>query len=134
MQLSDLATIAVIGGAVWAATSGLLGGAKVINERRDVVLIGKIKDQALSREHRSLILYSDWLPMTIGVVTLVLGAMATVIVLPWLFMDVNRYSIGLSALGGVALLVIGGLNVGGAVVEFRLMRRTLSGVGADPTG
>jgi VIT1/CCC1 family predicted Fe2+/Mn2+ transporter len=132
MALTNIEVILAVGVAVWTATSALLNGAKLINERRDVVLVGKLKDQALTREHRRIILYSDWLPMTFGVGLLCLGAILAVTVLPWLFMDKQWYAVGLSLIGGLMFVMVGGWYVIGGIAEFRLMKRALEASG-DPT-
>src|ERR1700686_4040811 len=111
--------------AVWAATSALMTGSKLVNERRDVVVIGKLKNEPLTREHRALILYSDWVPMAFGVGVVLRGAILGLSVLPWVFMGKEWYSIGLSMLGCLTFVVVGGLYLYGVVAEFKLMKQAL---------
>jgi hypothetical protein len=125
MALSNLKVILGIGVAVWTATNAVLNGAKIINERRDVVLTGKIKGEVLTREHKQAILYNDWLPTSVGVWSLSLGGIMAVIILPWLVMERQWYSIALSLIGCFAFLTVGVWNAVGGIAEFRLMKRSL---------
>lgn len=129
VPLTPIEVIVAVGVAVWAGTTALLNGANVINERRDVVLVGKLKDEPLTPEHRRVILYSDWLPMTLGIGVLSLGAIAALIILPCVFMNGEWYASGLSFVGLLMFVVFGSFHVFGSVAEFRMMKRVLKEAG-----
>ncbi|MCG2637548.1 MULTISPECIES: hypothetical protein [Bradyrhizobium] len=77
MIVKDSLTLTIgLGVAVWGALNVGFTVAKMVNERRDAVIIGKIDKVDLSVEHKQLILRADWLPMIFVAVLLSLLTIA----------------------------------------------------------
>src|SRR5690242_5689365 len=80
-----------IGAAVRAATKTVLDAAKASNKRRDTVILGTIKKEPLTKEHRQLIMYNDWLPISVGAAILCLTAAVVLVALPWYVQNAPWY-------------------------------------------
>src|SRR4051794_1021609 len=80
--MSHVNTIFALFAVVWAAGNVLMKMMEILNTRRDNILMGRIGDNCISDEHRSILLYSDWVPLgtiatffslVVGMVALVIG-------------------------------------------------------------
>jgi hypothetical protein len=125
MTLTDIGIVAAVGVGVWTATSAVINGAVAVNERRDTVLLGYVKDRPLSYEHRKLIFYNDWLTMMLGIALLSIAACLGAIVLPWIFIGNNWYAGAVSAVGCLMFLLVTTSQIIGGMKEFRTMKRVL---------
>jgi hypothetical protein len=125
MTLTDIGIIAAAGVGVWTATNAVINGAVAANERRDTVLLGYVKDRPLTYEHRELILYNDWLPMTVGIALLSVAASSAAIVLPWFLIDKSLYAGPVSIVGCLMFLLVARSQLMGGIKEFRVMKSAL---------
>src|ERR1700753_1996338 len=115
MTLQDIGIIVAAGVGVWTASSTVLNAAVVANERRDAFLVGRVKDQALTYEHRELILYSDWLPMMTAIALVSMALCLAVIVAPWFLISDEFYARLMSGFGWVLLGIVAILQVRGGL-------------------
>jgi hypothetical protein len=125
MTLTEIGIIAATGVGIWTATNAVVNGAVAANERRDTVLLGHVKDRPLTYQHRELILYNDWLPMTVGIALLSVAASSAAIVLPWFLIDNRLYAGTVSVVGFLMFLLVALSQLKGGIKEFRVMRKIL---------
>jgi hypothetical protein len=125
MAASSIEILIAIGVGVWSATNIVFNAANIMNERRDTIITGYIKDRQITVEHKQLILNSDWLPMAIGVALLGLGGIALVSCLPWLLPDLGWRTPKLwCATGLVFFLGVGGTWIVNGYKEFKVMKQS----------
>jgi len=93
-EMADIDTtlLAVVGG-FWAATNIVFSTSKISNERRDIVITGRLDGVDISPSHRRLIIWSDWVPMTITNAVICVFFGIFLVVLP------NIYSLTISGWG-----------------------------------
>jgi hypothetical protein len=93
----------------------------MLNERRDAVITGRLKDLELTPDHRQLIVYNDWLPTVIGIAAFFFMANVGIAALPIVFTNLAPNQIYIQGFAFICLLV--GLIVGSNLTraEYRLM-------------
>jgi hypothetical protein len=125
MDANTGTVVVAVGVGIWASVSALLSAAKIINERRDAVLIGKIDKEDLTFEHMWLIVYSDWLSMSGGLVLLKLCTSGAVASLPTLLgvQDTNVTCLAYAA--SFLLLFSTTTTLIGGCFELKALRRAL---------
>ncbi|MBY3247434.1 hypothetical protein [Rhizobium laguerreae] len=122
--IEDQPVFAIVAG-LWAATNVVLVASQALNERRDTVLSGYIKDRQLSIKHRRLIMMNDWLPMTVATGIACVIFCGLLLASPAIFdLDLGKavicYSLSsIPVIGAVSLLY-------GALHEYRLMNEVLA--------
>jgi hypothetical protein len=125
-DISNAEVIVAAAVGTWTAADAVLKFTVAINERRDSILTGHIKEQALTHDHRELILYNDWLPMAVGLAMLCLLACSAVIAGPWLLIPESRYALAISLIGCLMFLLVATSYVIGNIKEFLFMRKVLN--------
>jgi hypothetical protein len=112
---NTLDAVVAVAVAAWAIVNTVFGAVKIINERRDAVILGHLDGQDLNERHRWLIVHSDYLPMMAGLILLCLAGLAALCAS---FHDVNfvKYPAGLLFL----FVLVGGIASGFA--EYFYMR------------
>jgi hypothetical protein len=129
--MTNAEIILTVGVGVWTATNVVFASIKICNERRDAVLLGTLDKALLTRRHKVLIVYSDWLPMFVGVGLLCIGASATLAALPWWVTKVPSITIEplyvtiSSAVGFAFLAFISASMVIGGIAEYLMLRSAL---------
>jgi hypothetical protein len=78
----SLAIIFGLGAATWAAFKNLGDAAKQLNDMRNVILVGKIGSDDLTREHKKLILENDWIPGEIAAVSMSIAYGIIILLIP----------------------------------------------------
>lgn len=112
--------------AVWAATNVVLSASEIINRRRDLVLTGKLDGTNLTRDHRGMILWHDWMPLTAATGLTCLIFASLLLAAPKL-LGFRRSSAAWICYGLSAIPAIGALSLlAGAVSEFQLMTEVLT--------
>jgi hypothetical protein len=120
---------AIIG--IWAATNFVFTAMKMINERRDAILLGSLDKQTLTPEHKRIMLYSDWLPMLVGLGLLMISGSAALATIDLWIVDTgvvsstNRFITFFSWIGCIFCLIATASVVIGGIKEFRMMRRAI---------
>jgi hypothetical protein len=115
---------AIVAG-LWAATNVVFVASQALNERRDTVLSGYIKDRQLSIKHRRLIMMNDWLPMTVATGIACVIFCGLLIASPTIFgLNLGKAVIcytlsSIPVIGAASLLY-------GALYEYRLMNEVLA--------
>jgi hypothetical protein len=120
--------IIAIGGAVWAGTNAIFSAIKMANERRDSVILGYLDKQPLSREHKSIIIYSDWMMMMLWLAILSLGGPLVLVTMPWWgkeFQISQTFAEGAAFVGVVLFIGMFISVVIGGNIEFYLMKKSL---------
>lgn len=126
--------IFAVGVGAWTATNVVFSTIKLINERRDAILLGYLDKQPLTPEHKRLLLYTDWLPMWVGLAALmIVGSITLVTLWSWvpdvgLGHSVNRFITVASIVGGVLALLATTYAVYQSFDEFRQMKKALDKV------
>jgi hypothetical protein len=129
--MTNVKIILAIGVGVWTATNVVFSTIKIANERRDAVVTGYLDKQQLTRRHKQIIMYSDWLPMFAGVAVLTMGGAAVLATLPWWVpkmpsIEIDSLYVTIASVTGFVLFALMFASmVGGGVTEFLLMRSAL---------
>ena len=110
---------------LWAAIQIVYASAKITNERRQIILSGKIGAEPVTLEHRKLILYCDWVPMTIMIITVCIIYAIILMAVPAFFeedLGIALVCYAASSIPGVGAMAF----AVAAVFEYRLMCKTLA--------
>lgn len=112
--------------AVWAATNVVLSASEIINRRRDLVLTGKLDGTNLTREHREMIPWHDWMPLTAATGLTCLIFAGLLLVAPSL-LGFRRSNAAWICYGLSSIPAIGAFSLmAGAVCEFQLMTEVIT--------
>jgi hypothetical protein len=126
--------ILAIGVGAWTATNVVFTAIKMINERRDAIILGYLDKQPLTPEHKRLLLYTDWLPMWLGLAALmIVGSIALVTLPKWivetgLVPTVHSFIETASIVTGILALLATAYALLGSIREFRMMKDALDKV------
>lgn len=126
MESNQLALVMVAG--IWAALNTLVSAYKVINDKRDIIITGKYDGEAISLEHRHLMLINDWVPLKLGIAIASLIFAFALFSIPYLTVDPNPWLVSLSIfatlgpLGSFLAFSILGFR------DYRFIQRTLEEV------
>jgi len=119
--------------AFWAGTSAVLAGMKLLCERRDAVVTGKLAGADIDVDARRRILQSDWLPLRLAL-GLVSAMLAVIIAaLPQLGGSTDKslrcicWLAAIVPFSGAAYFVLFG------VAEYRYLERLLKAVSSGGT-
>jgi hypothetical protein len=121
----DIPTLLPIAVAVWGTTNTVFNAVNTMNERRDTIITGYIKENELTVEHKRLILYSDWLPMAVAVAFFGLAGIALTSCLPWLLPELGLPKSKLWFGVGIGfLLAVGGVWLISGYKDFKMMKQS----------
>ena len=65
-QIAELLLVMVAG--LWGFANAQFAGAKLVNEIRDNIILGRRGEQELTLEHRRHMAFRDWRPINVGIV------------------------------------------------------------------
>ena len=124
MGLSDVGWVAIAVGA-WTAASAVINATQILNERRDTILVGYLKDQELTHEHRELIFYHDWLPTFVAIGGVCVAGSLMVVVLSWVLIESRPHAAAVSLFGVFMLLIVLKSYALGGRDEYHFIKRVL---------
>jgi hypothetical protein len=121
MTLSEVTPLVATGAGIWAVVNAVMTSVAAINERRDTVITGCLGGKALTKEHRRLIMKSDWLAMTSGVVLLLIGVGLLIGFLPELIGGLRSALVIILRTVGIGFIVAAVMSAVNCVDEHKAM-------------
>jgi hypothetical protein len=120
-----------IGLALWTATGTVISSAKIINERRDIVISGYDGSRKLDKPHRKLIMRNDWAPMAFVMGYLSLCVAIFLLAIPDIIPTAPRYVVWSSWAVAFAFFISTLSWLVGGIAEYRVMQRAIDNTKDD---
>lgn len=125
------AVVGAIGGS-WGLANIILTATVALNDRRDAIVTGRLKEVKLTPLHRRHMAEADWLPMAVGITVALVGVILVAAgLLPKMF-DVQKETEGWVWPAAIfACLIVASIGTVQIVKEFQFM---VSSIDNAPNG